>query len=324
MSAQAGIGLLVNISRAKCVVDWVPLGGRVCLLKLRLQERSLCFLLVYAPNIESQYEAFLEEVEVALGKAISSKFFVLLGDFNAHVGIDNAICKGVIGQHGDPDIYKNERCFCLLQFCVTNGLHIMNTFFQPKRIHKYTWYRDSLGQRSLIDFWIVSADLFLTASDVRIQRVVNWSSPSCLHFESFKTLEKAKDFSNQMVIFGWRKGTNYINFVNNFTSKFKELATSTEDIENEWCLFRTAVITSATNCCGRKRVGETKGVAKKELLGRTRKLKKLFERKKWPVRPGLLISHHLNFVRSTLNHVRQQSQKLNCLRKGPGRNLEKG
>ena len=110
MSAQAGVGLLVSPNKAECVVDWVPLGGRVCLLKLRLQERSLCILQVYASSIESQYEGFLEEVEVALGKATSSESLVLLSDFNAHVGIDNATWKGVIGQHGDPDINKNGRC----------------------------------------------------------------------------------------------------------------------------------------------------------------------------------------------------------------------
>ena len=131
MSAQAGVGLLVSPNIAECVVDWVPPGGRVCLLKLRLQERSLCILQVHVPNIESQYEAFLEEVEVALGKATSSESLVLLGDFNAQVGIDNTTWKGAIGQHGDPDINKNGRC--LLQFCATNGLCIMNTFFQPKR-----------------------------------------------------------------------------------------------------------------------------------------------------------------------------------------------
>ena len=38
---------------------------------------------------------------------------------------------------------------------------------------------------------------------------------------------------------------------------------STEDIETEWCLFRTTVIASATNCCGRKRVGGTKGSEKR-------------------------------------------------------------
>ena len=46
----------------------------------------------------------------------------------------------------------------------------MNTFFQHKRIHKYTWYRDSLEQRSLIDFCIVSAVLFSTVSDVRAKK----------------------------------------------------------------------------------------------------------------------------------------------------------
>ena len=111
----------------ECDVDWVPLGGRVCLLKLRMQERSLCILQVYAPNIESQYITLLEGVEVAFGKATSSESLVFLGDFNAHMGIDNATWKGVIGQHGDPDINKNEKF--LLQFCATNGLCIMNTFF---------------------------------------------------------------------------------------------------------------------------------------------------------------------------------------------------
>ena len=105
MCAQAGVGFLVSPSLTECVVDWAPLGGRVCLLKLRLQERSLCILQVYAPNIESHYEAFLEEVVVALGKSSSSECLVLLGNFNAHVGIDNATWKGVIaiGQHSDPD-----------------------------------------------------------------------------------------------------------------------------------------------------------------------------------------------------------------------------
>ena len=48
MSAQAGVGLLVSANMAECVVDWVPQGGRVCLLKLRLQKRFMCILQVYA------------------------------------------------------------------------------------------------------------------------------------------------------------------------------------------------------------------------------------------------------------------------------------
>ena len=107
-SAKAGVGLLVSLNIPECVVDWVPLRERVCLLKLRLQERFLRILQVHESNMESQYEAFQEEVKVALGKATSLESLVLLGDFKVHVGIDNATWKGVIGQHGDPDI-KNGR-----------------------------------------------------------------------------------------------------------------------------------------------------------------------------------------------------------------------
>ena len=56
----------------------------------------MCILQVYAPNKESQYEAFLEVAEVALRKATLSESLVLLGNFIAHVGIDNSTWKGVI------------------------------------------------------------------------------------------------------------------------------------------------------------------------------------------------------------------------------------
>ena len=92
---------------------------------------SVHLVSVYAPSIDSHYKAFLEEVEIALGKATLLESLVLLGDFNAHVGIDNATRKNVIVQHGDPDINKNGKC--LLQFYATNRLCIMNTFFQHKK-----------------------------------------------------------------------------------------------------------------------------------------------------------------------------------------------
>ena len=152
-------------------------------------------LQVCAPYIESQYETFLEEVEVALGKATSSESLVLLSDFNAHVGIDNATWKGIIGQHDDPDINKNGKC--LMQFCATNGLCIMHTFFQHKRIHKYTSYRDSLGQRSLFEFCIVSADLFSTVSDVRVKRGAELPTDHHLvvcTLKALKPLRKRKTF----------------------------------------------------------------------------------------------------------------------------------
>ena len=53
---------------------------------------------------------------------------------------------------------------------------IMNTFFQHKGIHKYTWYRDLVGQCSIIDFCIVSADLFSSVIDVHVKRAAELST----------------------------------------------------------------------------------------------------------------------------------------------------
>ena len=77
----------------------------------------------------------------------------------------------------------------------------MNTFFQHKRIHKYTWYRDSQGQRSLIDFCIVSADLFSTVSDVRVKRGAELSTDYHLvvcTLKALKPLKKRKTFAKKV------------------------------------------------------------------------------------------------------------------------------
>ena len=89
MSAQAGVGIFISPSLAYCVIDWIPLGGRVCFLKLRLNERSLCILQVYAPNAGAQCQSFLDQIGAALLKVTYAESIVLLGDFNAHVGTDN-------------------------------------------------------------------------------------------------------------------------------------------------------------------------------------------------------------------------------------------
>ena len=113
---------------------------------------------MYVPNATSEYKAFVDAVNDALSGVTNSESFVLLGDFNAHVGTDNETWKGVIGRHGIATANQNDQY--LLQLCSSNRLSITNTFFQQKDVHKYTWYKPSMGQKSLIDFCIVSTDLF--------------------------------------------------------------------------------------------------------------------------------------------------------------------
>ena len=89
MSAQAWEGIFESPRLAYCVTDWIPLEGRVCILKLRLQERSLCILQVYAPNAEAQYQPCLDKVGVALQKVTSAESIAVLGNFNTHAVTDD-------------------------------------------------------------------------------------------------------------------------------------------------------------------------------------------------------------------------------------------
>ena len=99
MSAQAGVGIFTSPRLSDYVSDWILLGSRVCMLKLKLLNRSLCLLQVYAPNATSEYQAFVDDVNDALLRVSPTESTVLMGDFNVHVGADTDTWKGVIGKH---------------------------------------------------------------------------------------------------------------------------------------------------------------------------------------------------------------------------------
>ena len=69
---------------------------------------------------------------------------------------------------------------------------------------------------------------------------------------------------------------------------------------------------------------EGQRVATKQLLGETRKLKKLFVQKKVAYKAWLAYKSSLKLHLQYSEALRQQPQELSCLMKGYGRNLEKG
>ena len=165
---MSAVGILTSSRLSDCVSDWILLGSQVCMLKLKILDRSLCLLQVYAPNATSEYQAFVDKVNDALLRVLATESTVLMGDFNAHVGTDTDTRKCVIGKHGVTRLNENGRY--LLQLCCSNGLRIMNTFFQHREVHKYTWYRPSIGPKIFDRFCIVSSDLFSDVLDVRVKR----------------------------------------------------------------------------------------------------------------------------------------------------------
>ena len=79
------------------------------MLKLKVLDRSLCLLQLYAPNATSEWQAFVDEVSDALLRVTPTESTILVGNFNAHVGTDTDARTSVIGKHGVTELNKNER-----------------------------------------------------------------------------------------------------------------------------------------------------------------------------------------------------------------------
>ena len=146
-------------------------------------DRSLCLLQLHAPNATSEYQAFVDEVNVPRSFRVSPREFTVLTEILTHM-TDTDTWKGVIEKDGLIRLNENGRY--LLHLCCTNGLCFLNTFFRHREVHKYmVWYRPNLDQKSLIDFCIVLSDLFSDLLDVRVKRGAELATDHYLEVCSF-------------------------------------------------------------------------------------------------------------------------------------------
>ena len=66
MSAQSDVRFFTNPHLSDYKFDWIPLGSRTCMLKLKAKDRSLCLLQICTHNAVSDYQAFVDDANNAL------------------------------------------------------------------------------------------------------------------------------------------------------------------------------------------------------------------------------------------------------------------
>ena len=136
---------------------------RLMTLRVPLPENNYITLIsVYAPTLDSD-DAVKESFYVTLHNTIQAvcsrdKLFVL-GDFNARVGQDHTLWKGIIGKQGVGSCNPNG--LHLLGLCAENSLAISNTFFRLPNQQKTTWKHPWSKHWTILDY-ILTRSRYLT------------------------------------------------------------------------------------------------------------------------------------------------------------------
>ena len=168
----SGVGFMIRNSVASKLQS-LPVGHSDRLMSLRLPlkgNQSLTIISVYAPTLQADpmvKEAFYRDLRELTLKIDKDDKILIMGDFNARVGRDSEVWKGVIGRHGVGNCNDNGRL--LLEFCAEMGLTITNTLFQQKDRFKTTWRHPRSKHWHLLDYILVRQK---DASDVTHTRVM--------------------------------------------------------------------------------------------------------------------------------------------------------
>ena len=107
---------------------------------------------VYVPTHRTSQvvkDQFFDDLQHVVDGISNDDLLLVMGDFNARVGCGDP-WDGVRGCHGVGHINDNGEA--LLSWCAQNSLIVMNTMFQKKTIHRYTWQHPGSKQWHCIDY----------------------------------------------------------------------------------------------------------------------------------------------------------------------------
>ncbi|VDP03668.1 unnamed protein product [Schistosoma margrebowiei] len=85
---------------------------------------------------EDAKDRFYDSLKSITEKCPTKDLTILIGDFNAKVGMDNSEYEDIMGRHGLGE--KNENVESFANLCAFSKLVIGNTIFLHKCIHKNT------------------------------------------------------------------------------------------------------------------------------------------------------------------------------------------
>jgi exonuclease III len=152
-----GVGFAIRSRLLPSLQNKHPTGinERLMTMSLPLDSCTLTIISAYAPTLArplEEKECFYDTLNETIKAVPSSHKLLLMGDFNARVGVDYMSWANVLGKHGVG--LENSNGTLLLSLCAQNELIVTNTIFQQANKHKTTWMHPGTKKWHMIDFII--------------------------------------------------------------------------------------------------------------------------------------------------------------------------
>ena len=142
------VGIMLSPELADRVDSTNFKSERVLNITLKLKSRNISIIQIYAPQQgrpNNEKGAFYDELQSAVDMSQYRENLIIIGDWNGHVGTDRLGVENIIGSFGVGE--RNAEGRRILDFCLSQNLAVMNTFFKHRDSHKWTWYRYDSGRQ---------------------------------------------------------------------------------------------------------------------------------------------------------------------------------
>jgi hypothetical protein len=146
---RGGVGIFVRYGLVEDVVQVVRTSDQVIRIEMVFGGRVYRIFSVYAPQAgrgAHERNVFFERLEEEMRAVPEEEGLIVGGDLNGHVGRERDGYEEVLGCYGMGE--RNEQGEAILDFCVSCGLKVANTYFKKDR-EKYITYKSGEAETQL-------------------------------------------------------------------------------------------------------------------------------------------------------------------------------
>ena len=273
-----GVALMLSRPAQRALIGWEAHGPRIITASFRTKKKKIKMNVIqcYAPTNESDEETkdlFYSRLQSILDKCREKDVTILMGDFNAKIGMDNNGYEEVMGTQGVGEMNKNGERFA--DTCALNKVVIGGSIFTHKRIHKTTWVSTDHVTENQIDHICIGKRFRRSLQDVRVKRGADVASDHHLLVARLKlklkknwleTATKRRKYNVGLLKDPQTREEYKLNLANKF-QVLQELHDEESDLNSQWQNTKKTLTSTCQEVVGLKKQQQKDWIKQKPCAG---------------------------------------------------------